>query len=65
MRGEGCAGFLVVLDHGDDLAPMPAAGIILTNVWNNQKIVTIDQLGNEFLKLFKMDKKLRLEKTTQ
>ncbi|MBE0068504.1 aconitase X swivel domain-containing protein [Thermoanaerobacterium thermosaccharolyticum] len=32
--------------HIDSLA---AAGVILCNVWNNKRIITIDQLGDEFL----------------
>lgn len=37
-------------EHIDSLA---AAGIILAHVWNNQKIVTVDQLGEEFLQYVK------------
>lgn len=33
-------------EHIDSLA---VAGIILSKVWNDKKIVTIDQLGSEFL----------------
>lgn len=33
-------------EHIDSLA---AAGIILSDVWSNKRIVAIDQLGNEFL----------------
>lgn len=36
--------------HIDSLA---AAGIILAHVWNDQKIVTVDQLGEEFLECVK------------
>jgi len=36
--------------HIDSLA---AAGVILSYVWSNKKIVTIDQLGDEFLEFVK------------
>lgn len=36
--------------HIDSLA---AAGIILCDVWNEKRIVTIDQLGDEFLEFVK------------
>ena len=37
-------------EHIDTLA---AAGIILTDVWEEQRIITIDQLGPEFLETVK------------
>lgn len=36
--------------HIDSLA---AAGIILSHVWNNKNIITVDQLGEEFLEYVK------------
>lgn len=41
---------MLFADHVDSLA---AAGIILSDVWGNKKIVTIDQLGSEFLDYMK------------
>ena len=29
--------------------PLAAAGVLLADVWNGEKLVTIDQLGDEFL----------------
>ena len=43
--GIGPAAMLYA-DHVDSIS---AAGIILAEVWNNKKIVAIDQLGDEFL----------------
>ena len=43
--GIGPAAMLYA-DHIDSIS---AAGIILAEVWNNKKIVAIDQLGDEFL----------------
>lgn len=37
-------------EHVDSLA---AAGIILCDVWNDKRIITIDQLGDEFLHFVK------------
>lgn len=37
-------------EHIDSLA---AAGIILSDVWTNKRIIAIDQLGNEFLNYVK------------
>jgi predicted aconitase with swiveling domain len=37
-------------EHIDSLA---AAGIILSDVWNGKKIITVDQLGEEFLSCVK------------
>jgi predicted aconitase with swiveling domain len=45
-------------DHIDSLA---AAGIILADVWNNKKIITIDQLGNEFLEYVKTGQKIEIK----
>jgi len=33
-------------EHIDSLA---AAGVILTDIWNNKRIIVVDQLGKEFL----------------
>lgn len=43
--GIGPAAMLYA-DHIDSIS---SAGIILAEVWNNKKIVAIDQLGDEFL----------------
>ncbi|KPK82997.1 MAG: hypothetical protein AMS27_13475 [Bacteroides sp. SM23_62_1] len=37
-------------EHIDSLA---AAGVVLSNVWTNIKIITLDNLGNEFLNTVK------------
>ncbi len=50
---------MLYADHIDSIS---AAGIILAEVWNNKKIVAIDQLGNEFLETVRDGKKLRLKK---
>jgi predicted aconitase with swiveling domain len=36
--------------HIDSLA---AAGVILSNIWNDKKVITIDKLGDEFLETVK------------
>lgn len=41
---------LLFSEHIDSLA---AAGVILADVWVNKRIVTIDQLGDEFLQYVK------------
>jgi predicted aconitase with swiveling domain len=51
--GIGPAAMLYA-DHIDSIS---AAGIILAEVWNNKKIVAIDQLGDEFLGAVQVDKK--------
>lgn len=43
--GIGPAAMLYA-DHVDSIS---AAGIVLADIWNNKKIVAIDQLGDEFL----------------
>ncbi|CAK7028578.1 DUF126 domain-containing protein [Tissierella carlieri] len=45
-------------EHIDSLA---AAGIILAEVWNGKKIITIDQLGNEFLEYVKTGQKIEIK----
>ena len=32
-----------------------AAGLLMADIWNNERIVTIDQLGDEFLEAVKTD----------
>ncbi len=50
-RGLGPLAFLFS-KHIDSLA---ASGIILTDIWNGKKIITIDNLGDEFLNYVKDD----------
>jgi predicted aconitase with swiveling domain len=45
-------------EHIDSLA---AAGIILCDVWNNTRIIAIDQLGDEFLKYAKDGQKIYIK----
>ena len=45
-------------EHIDSLA---AAGIILCDVWNNTRIIAIDQLGDEFLKYVKDGQKIYIK----
>ena len=45
--GIGPAAMLYA-DHVDSIS---AAGIVLANIWNNKKIVAIDQLGDESFRL--------------
>ncbi|WP_330655541.1 aconitase X swivel domain-containing protein [Clostridium tyrobutyricum] len=45
-------------EHIDSLA---AAGIILCDVWNNTRIIAIDQLGDEFLKYAKDGQKIHVK----
>jgi predicted aconitase with swiveling domain len=45
-------------EHIDSLA---AAGIILCDVWNNRRIIAIDQLGDEFLNYVKDGQKIHIE----
>ena len=33
---------------------LAAAGVLMADIWKNQRIVTIDMLGDEFLKVVKM-----------
>jgi len=44
-------------EHIDSLA---AAGIILCDVWNNKRIVAIDQLGREFLDYVKTGQQIEI-----
>ena len=34
---------------------LAAAGVLMADIWKNQRIVTIDMLGDEFLKTVRMD----------
>ncbi|NDR57918.1 aconitase X swivel domain-containing protein [Aliiruegeria sabulilitoris] len=34
---------------------LAAAGVLMADIWNEQRIVTIDSLGDEFLETVKMD----------
>lgn len=45
-------------EHIDSLA---AAGVILTDVWVNKRIITIDQLGEEFLEYVKTGQTLEIK----
>lgn len=45
-------------EHIDSLA---AAGIILCDVWNNKRIVAIDELGSEFLDYVKNGQKVEIK----
>jgi uncharacterized protein len=45
-------------EHIDSLA---AAGIILSDVWNDTRIITIDQLGDEFLEYVKDGQKISIK----
>ncbi len=45
-------------EHIDSLA---AAGIILSHVWLNKQIITIDQLGDEFLQSVKDGQKIEIK----
>lgn len=45
-------------EHIDSLA---AAGIILCDVWNNKRIIAIDQLGSEFLDYIKDGQKIEIK----
>lgn len=44
--------------HIDSLT---AAGVVLTDIWNNKKIITIDNLGDEFLETVKDGMVLEIE----
>jgi len=44
-------------EHIDSLS---AAGVILSDVWTNRKIVTIDYLGEDFIKAVKSGMKLEI-----
>lgn len=44
-------------EHIDSLA---AAGIILCDVWNDKRIITIDQLGEEFLTYIKDGQRIEI-----
>lgn len=56
MNGIGPIAMLFS-EHIDSLA---AAGIILCDVWNNKRIVTIDELGSEFLAYVKDGQKIEI-----
>lgn len=45
-------------EHVDSLA---AAGIILVDVWNEKRIVTVDQLGAEFLEYVKSGQRIEIK----
>ncbi|TDT63601.1 aconitase X swivel domain-containing protein [Fonticella tunisiensis] len=45
-------------EHIDSLA---AAGVILTDVWVNKRIITIDQLGEEFLEYVKTGQTIEIK----
>ena len=34
---------------------LAAAGVLMADIWKDQRIVTIDMLGDEFLETVKMD----------
>lgn len=55
--GIGPAAMLYA-DHIDSIS---AAGIILAEVWNNKKIVAIDQLGDEFLETVQDGQKIEIK----
>ncbi|MCM3768091.1 aconitase X swivel domain-containing protein [Neobacillus niacini] len=54
--GIGPAAMLYA-DHIDSIS---AAGIILAEVWNDKKIVAIDQLGDEFLEAVQDGQKIEI-----
>lgn len=56
-QGIGPAAMLFS-EHIDSLA---AAGIILCDVWNNKRIVAIDELGAEFLDYVKDGQKIEIK----
>jgi len=41
---------------------LAAAGVILSDVWQNEKIITIDNLGNEFLESVHTGQMLEIDK---
>lgn len=41
--------------------PLAAAGVILSEVWSNKAIITIDGLGNEFLEYVKDDMDIQID----
>lgn len=45
-------------EHIDSLA---AAGVILAEVWNDKKIITVDQLGNEFLEYVRTGQRIEIK----
>jgi predicted aconitase with swiveling domain len=49
---------LLFSEHIDSLA---AAGVILSDVWVNKRIVTIDMLGDDFLEYVKDDMTINIE----
>ena len=55
--GIGPAAMLYA-DHIDSIS---SAGIILAEVWNNKKIVAIDQLGDEFLETVQDGDKIEIK----
>jgi uncharacterized protein len=51
----------VAMLYADHVDTVSAAGIILANVWNDKKIITIDELGNEFLEYVKDGNKIEIK----
>ena len=41
--------------------PLAAAGVILSEVWSNEAIITIDSLGDEFLEYVKDDMDIQID----
>jgi len=45
----------------DTIDPLAAGGVILAKVWNGREIVTVDQLGGEFLASVKTGNSVSVE----
>ena len=41
---------------------LAAAGVLMADIWKNERIVTIDMLGDEFLKTVKMGDPIAIHK---
>jgi predicted aconitase with swiveling domain len=41
---------------------LAASGVVLSNIWVNQKIITVDRLGEEFLSFVKDGMKIEIKK---
>jgi len=53
----------VAMLYAEHIDPVSAAGIVMADIWDNNQIITIDQLGKEFLEYVKNGQMIEISMT--